>query len=56
MQKYVLVVPALKNRGVAYLGKQQWDRAIEGYNEAIRLEPEYADEDYSEAIRLNFDN
>ena len=33
---------AFNNRGNAYFAESQFDRAIEDYNQAIRLNPDYA--------------
>jgi tetratricopeptide (TPR) repeat protein len=36
------IAKAFGNRGNAYFGKGQYDRAIEDYDQAIRLNPNYA--------------
>jgi len=33
---------AFNDRGAAYIGKREYDRAIQDYDEAIRLVPSYA--------------
>jgi Tfp pilus assembly protein PilF len=33
---------AYNNRGAAYNGKHDWDRAIADFSEAVRLDPNYA--------------
>src|ERR1700687_2230729 len=37
-----ILAVAFQNRGTAYLGKGDNDRAIEDYDQAIRLDPNYA--------------
>jgi tetratricopeptide (TPR) repeat protein len=37
------LVAAFTYRGNAYFGKGQYDRAIEDYDQAIRLNPNYAE-------------
>jgi tetratricopeptide (TPR) repeat protein len=37
-------------RGIAYAGKGQYIRAIQDYDEAIRLDPKYAEAFYNRGI------
>jgi len=41
---------AFQNRGIVYKNKGQYDRAIEDYNQAIRLNPNYAIAFYNRGV------